>query len=104
MTNEDKRLEFHKKLKAIPEVVEAYFQPPANVKMKYDCIRYNRVGGDTNYAGDGVYAFRWAYSVTAISKNPDSAIPDYLAHFPMSSFDRFYTADNLNHWVFTIYY
>lgn len=44
------------------------------------------------------------YQVTAIYKNPDSDLPHRLAMLPMCAHDRHFTADNLNHDIFNLYY
>lgn len=80
-----------------------YFQPPASVQIKYDAIVYSRKYIDNIYANNLVYKQDDAYEVIAIYKNPDSDIPKKLSRLPKCSFDRHYTADNLNHDVFTLY-
>ena len=81
-----------------------YFQPPSTVKMTYPCIIYNRNTRNENRADDLLYNFMEGYTVTVVDRNPDSLIPGKVAQLPLCSFDRFYTADNLNHDVYTIYY
>jgi hypothetical protein len=39
-----------------------------------------------------------------IDQDPDSAIPPKVAALPMCLFNRFYTADNLNHDVYNLYF
>lgn len=98
------RLELHEELRAILGSGLVYFQPPETVKMTYPCIVYALDDVDMRYADDKPYLNKRCYSVTVIDKDPDSAIPDGLLILPMCSFERFYTADNLNHWVFRLYY
>lgn len=81
-----------------------YYQPPASVSMKYPAIKYSRDDIENRFANNGVYAQKVAYSVTVIDKNPDSEIVKKVSKLPMCSFDRHYTADNLNHDVFTLYF
>lgn len=81
-----------------------YFQPPPSVKMKYPCIVYSLSDIDTKFADNIPYSNKRRYQLTAIDPNPDSVIPDKLALLPMCVFDRSYTADNLNHYVFNIYF
>jgi hypothetical protein len=81
-----------------------YFQPPTNVQLKYPCIIYKRDFADTKFANDKPYSHMLRYMVTVIDRDPDSAIPDKIAAMPLSVFNRFYTADNLNHDVFNVYY
>lgn len=44
------------------------------------------------------------YKITLIDDDPDSELPDKLETFPLCQFDRFYPADNLNHWVYNLYF
>lgn len=101
----DRRLELHELLESLlPVGKRAYFQPPTNVDMQYPCIVYSRDNRHTDYADDMPYRHKKRYSVTVIDWDPDSSIPDKVAELPMSSFSRHYTADNLNHDVYTLYF
>lgn len=99
-----RRLEFHDILKNIPGVKKAYFQPPESVNLVYPCIVYELNNMDIQFADNIPYSVRDSYTVTLIDPNPDSVIRYELSKMPLCRFDRFYTADNLNHYVFTIYY
>lgn len=81
-----------------------YFQPPPAVKLVYPCIIYVLDKIDTKYANDKPYLNKKDYSVTIIDKDPDSEIPNMFFNMPLCRFDRTYTADNLNHWVFSLFY
>lgn len=81
-----------------------YFQPPPSVKLVYPCIVYMLDKIDTSHADDKPYVNTKSYQVTIIDKDPDSEIPDMFLEMPLCSFDRSYTADNLNHWVFSLFY
>lgn len=81
-----------------------YFQPPSNVRLSYPCIIYSLSDIDTKFADNIPYLHQRKYSVQVIDKNPDSAIREGMLHLKRCSFDRQYTADNLYHWVFTIFY
>jgi hypothetical protein len=96
------RLQLHEVLTAICE--NAYFQPPSNIQMKFPCIVYARDGSDSDFADNGLYRQAKRYQVTVIDRNPDSELPDQVEGLPLSSFDRFFAADNLNHWVLTLFY
>jgi hypothetical protein len=85
-------------------VDNVYFQPPPNVHLIYPCIVYERAQVNVKYAGNKPYAHKKRYQVTVISNNPDDNIVDEVAMLPLCSHDRFFTADNLNHDVFTIYF
>ena len=81
-----------------------YYQPPLSVSMKYPAIVYSRYDIRNEFANNSVYAQYPAYQVTVIDKNPDSECVKKVSKLPMCSFDRHYTADNLNHDVFTLYF
>ena len=80
-----------------------YYQPPSNVQMTYPAIRYRTIRIDPRHADNIPYLLGTLYEVIVIDKNPDSVIAGEVASLPRCSSNRFYTADNLNHWVFTIY-
>lgn len=81
-----------------------YYQPPSSVSMKYPAIVYSRYDILNDFADNSVYAQHTAYQVTVIDKNPDSEYVKKVSMLPSCSFDRHYTADNLNHDVFTLYF
>jgi hypothetical protein len=81
-----------------------YFQPPENIQLVYPCIVYKRDYADTKFADDKPYNRLVRYMITVIDRNPDSDIPNQVASLPMSTFNRFYTADGLNHDVFNVYF
>ena len=81
-----------------------YFQPPETLKMSYPCIVYKIINGDTKYANNKPYSFKFRYGVTLIDKNPDSPFVAKLLRLPGCSFDRHFSKDNLNHFVFNIYF
>lgn len=80
-----------------------YFQPPESVKMKYPAIRYVLKGYEKVSANNGAYRITPSYEVTLIDANPDSIYVEKLLQLPYCRFDRSYTANNLNHFVYTIY-
>ena len=100
----DRRPELHRKLESLLGSRNVYFQPPESVKLVYPCIIYTLGRIDIFHADDFGYASKRAYDVIVVSKDPDCPIIEELSTWPLCSFDRFYTADNLNHWTFRIYY
>lgn len=100
----DRRLELHKKFLAIKGVKNAYFNPDSNVRMVYPCIRYERSGEQVEHASNSRFITRDRYIVTAIDRDPESSIFRALEAFPYYSFNRFYPADGLAHFVCSIYY
>ena len=99
-----RRTDFGLILKSVLGSQNTYFQPPASFKMTYPCIRYELDDIHLKSADDSNYYQKKRYMVTLIDKNPDSEFVDKLAALPLCRFDRFYTQDNLNHWVFEIFY
>lgn len=97
------RAQLNAALKALLGNDNVYFQPPSNLTMEYPCVVYQRDAGDTKFAGNHPYRFNTRYQVTLISKTPDSATFDKLAHLPMCLFDRYYVVDKLHHDVFILY-
>lgn len=96
------RLDLQALLETITDNV--YFQPPTNSKLVYPCIIYKRDDESAKYAGNNLYNLLKRYQVTVIDRNPDSALPDSVRNLPLCSFDRHFTADNLNHDVFNLYF
>ena len=72
--------------------------------MTYPCIVYVVDNFDITYADNIPFLCEKRYAITVIDKTPDSELPDKLLKLPFCSFNRAYTASNLNHWVFTLYY
>jgi hypothetical protein len=42
--------------------------------------------------------------VTVIHRDPDNLVHEKVAALPMCLYNRFFTADNLNHDVFVLYF
>lgn len=100
----NRRLKLHEVLVGILGSRNVYFQPPADYKMKYPCIVYERSQIETDFADNLPYNFRDRYQVTVIDKDPDSDLPRKIAALPMCAHDRHYTANNLHHDVFNLYF
>lgn len=98
------RLELQSVLEGFLGSTNVYYQPPASVKMNYDAIKYSKKNINIAYANNSKYSFMNCYEITLITRRPDSDVIDKILSLPFSSFDRYYPADNLNHYVFTLYY
>lgn len=98
------RLELQGLLEMILGTRHVYFQPPANVQLQFPCIVYRRDSMETLFAGNLPYRHTKRYEVTVIDRDPESEIPDKIAALPMCLFSRAFTADNLNHDVFNLYF
>lgn len=99
-----RRLDLQELLKGILGTDNVYFQPPPSVQMEYPAIVYHRDYKVAEYADDIPYNHRTRYLVMVIDRDPDSGIPDKLAALPLCVYDRFYTADNLNHDVYKLFF
>lgn len=85
--------------------VNLYYQPPASVSMKFDCIRYEEATYNVRYADDQAHILHTEYQVIVITRDPDSELPRKIQeHFPLCSPGRKYVADDLYHFPFTLYY
>lgn len=91
-------------LEDILESTEVYFQPPASVRMHYPAIVYALEAISDFDANDRPYVHNKAYRITVIDKDPDSIIAEKMSDLPYCAFERFYTSDNLNHFVFRMFY
>lgn len=98
------RLELQSLLEDILGSRNVYFQPPESVRMKYPAIVYRLNSVQNRYADDMPYLRNKSYRVTVIDKNPDTKIPDRIGELPLCRFDSHFVSDNLNHYIFTIYF
>jgi len=98
------RLLLQSALESLLGTENVYFQPPANVQMKYPCIVYHRDSAEVRHADNDPYTYIKRYRLTVIDRDPDSPLPDRVAMLPLCVYDRFFTADNLNHDVFTLFF
>jgi hypothetical protein len=99
-----RRLDLQTLLETLLGSENVYFQPPANLQMSYPAIVYNRDDIQSAFADNSPYRLTTRYMVTVIDRNPDSDIPTKVASLPLTNFNRFYAADNLNHDVFVLYF
>lgn len=99
-----RREQLHLLLVATAGHNRVYFQAPPNNMMQYPAIVYERDSRETNYANNLPYTSTKRYQVTIMDRDPDSDTPDRVAALPMSSFERHFNADGLNHDVYTLYF
>lgn len=96
------RSELQALLKTITPKV--YFQPTPKLVLEYPCIIYKRDDAYTEFADNAPYKNCKRYQVTVIDRNPDSLLPEAVSELPMCRFNRFYTAEDLNHDVFNLFF
>ena len=98
------RLKLQSKLEELLGSKNVYYQPPADVHMKYPAIRYSKSKMDSTKANNKSYINKTRYEITVISTTPDHPVIEKILELPYSSHDRWYAANNLNHDVITLYY
>lgn len=98
------RLELQSKLEELLGNRNVYYNPPANLKMEYDAIRYSLGGVQTTNANNAKYSKTKRYEGIVISKKSDPEVVDKILELPYTSLGTPYKADNLNHYPFTIYF
>lgn len=99
-----RRLELQALLEELLGSRNVYFQPPSNIQMEYPCIIYSRNDRDIFHANNLPFHECKRYQVVAVSKDPDDELFEKMAALPMCAFNRHYTADNLNHDVYNLYF
>lgn len=91
--------------------VKVYYQPPS--RLEYPCILYELDDIDTKKADNINYIKKRRYLLTYMSKTPDPKtiingeqmlVEDALLGLPYCNFDRTYTADNVHHYLFSLFY
>ena len=95
---------------------EVYFQPSSDAGtadgepyiftgINYPCFIVDRTTAYQPKANNHLYLLRPGFQVTYINRDePDpEMVRTVLEHFPHSSYDRHFIADNLHHDVFMIY-
>lgn len=99
-----KRSDLHEKLRAYYGT-QIFFQPPETVKLRYPCLLYHLDSYDLQFADNKSYISKARYKMRYITKDPDDEkIQGVLNEFEMIKMDNFFTADNLNHYDYTLYY
>nr|DAT35018.1 MAG TPA: tail completion protein [Caudoviricetes sp.] len=95
----ENRKKLHYKLKKICENV--YFNPPANINLKYPCIIYHRLSTDSKYADNTRYQTQYNYRITVLDSVPDSSVVDkLLEEFDLMDIAGTHISDRLYHYYF----
>lgn len=98
------RSELHEILCEVLGSRNVYFSPPS--LLKYPCIKYEMAKPSVDHADNLRYRAMNCWTLTIIDTDPDSVIPGRLTERIQKylSSDRVYTADNLYHFVYTLYF
>lgn len=86
------------------ESKNVYFQPPESRHISYPAIVYSLSSIEIKRADDEAYTSNNQYTVTYITTDPDSEMIGKLVKLPYCRFDRHYKSNNLNHYVYTLYF
>lgn len=98
------RLDLQAKFEEILESRNVYFQPPASLLMKYPAIRYSFEELRTRSANNSTMYFASPrYECILITREPDTEYLQKILKIPYCKLGRYYSADNLYHYTFTIY-
>ena len=102
------RLELQEKLVEVLGSDQVYYEPPETVKMRYPAIVYSLARMHNRAANNHTVYQRYdSYTVSYIAKQVEQtrtdSVPERLMALDGAVFDRTYVADNLHHYVFTIY-
>jgi len=81
-----------------------YFQAPPNDQMRFPCILYSRNGSSVDHANNELYRHAKQYQVTVIDRDPDTELVDKIEALDYSTLERSFQADDLNHYVFTLFF
>lgn len=104
MSELEKRLELHEILCDVLGSRNVYFQPPENLKMKFPCIIYEHDNNYIAHADNRKYSKMRKYTITIVTNDPDTDIPEKLDEIPFTEFNRRFVADNMHNIVYSIYY
>jgi len=100
----DSRLDFSQAFRTFLGSNNVYFQEPEKSKMEYDAIRYTLDDMNTLRADNLNYKITPTYEVMIITEDPDTTLPKrFLEMFSTSRFHRHFVADNLHHYVLSLY-
>lgn len=102
---DDNRLKLQAKLEALLGNDHVYYQPPSNVHLEYPCFIYSKSTPELQHANNKLYFYMDSFNVIYIDVNPDNTmVEDFCREFQYVNPGASYVTDNLNHYVFDIYY
>lgn len=102
---ERKRLEFHELLCTMLGSRNVYFQPPETIKLHYPCIVYSAGEDPIRYADNHHYLKADCYEVQIIAKDPTLELFEtFTSKWQYAREKVPFTADNLNHHNYTVYF
>lgn len=100
----ERRLKLQSILEELLESKSVYYQPPESIKIEYPAIRYSTSDISSRHADNGKYSNFTRYEIIVICDEPDHEVIQKILGLPLSSYDRHYVSDNLNHDIITLYF
>lgn len=104
MELEQKRLALHEFLCGVLGDRNCYYSSPASLQMNYPCIKYDLSDPRMLHADNIPYLVNLQWTITVIDEDPDSEIASRFFSLPKCRFDRKFSSDDLNHFVFSLYF
>ena len=98
------RLELQTTLEGLLGCRNVYYDPPNNLEMEYDAIKYSKNPNRGTFADNIRYSNKDRYELIVIARKSDHPVIKKLLELPYCSHDRHYKSDNLAHDVFTLYF
>ena len=99
------RLELDSKLRELLGNIHVYYQTPESLKLtEYPYIKYSKIDIESKYANNKKYSNINRYQIIVVDTLPDNKVIHKILDLPMSSYDRHYKSDNLNHDVINLYF
>lgn len=99
-----KRRALQSKLETLVSSSNVYFQPPESVQLQYPCVVYKLSSDRPLFANNDTYFNKDQYTLTIIDRSPESGLLEMLRGLPLLSFNTHFMANNLHHYVFSLYF
>ena len=101
----DRRPQLHQLLKSLFETSpHVYHQRPSDGRLVYPCILYRLSGIPDEHADNLRYFEHREWELEVIDPDPDSKLREKVADLKWCKFVRRFISENLNHFVFNLYY
>lgn len=98
------RMDLQKVLRDILGSSNVYYQPPESKKIEYPAIVYFLDNVDFIFADDVKYKRTDRYTIQLITRDPESSFINDILELDYCNFERSYVTDNLNHFIFEIFW
>lgn len=98
------RMDLQKVLRDILGSSNVYYQPPESMKIEYPAIVYFLDNVDFIFADDVKYKRTDRYAIQLITRDPEPSFINDILELDYCNFERSYVTDNLNHFIFEIFW